>query len=357
MRDSKQLEVVVESGLGSKFNEDRAVFVTPSSVDPSAGKPAVTAFAFARSQQPSALATSMGTLAIASCLLYSSMSLTTILTNKGVLTSFGFTYAFSLLFWQHLVTVLAVAGARWSGYVSFEMPSRSVVLKWIPLNAIFCMMLLSNTYALRYMSIPMVTVIKSLSTALTGVGDYVFFGQRMSSGILTAVAIMVVSSVVAGFNDLTFNLYGYTWALINCVSSTAYVLYMKLVLKNTGVSEFAAVLLNNFIALPMLLPFIIYGDQLYPALEYLHRATVSFWLLFIVNGLSGFLLSLSSFWCVKTTSPTTYSMVGSLNKIPLTLIGWLLFSAPMTSLGVASVSTGLAGGILYTLAKARQPKT
>jgi hypothetical protein len=82
-------------------------------------------------------------------------------------------------------------------------------------------------------------------------------------------------------------------------------------------------------------------------------------------GVSGFLISVCSFWAIKTTSATTYSIVGTLNKIPLTIIGFLFFGAPTNLTGTISIaigsnltlkhliSLGLGGGILYTWEKQR----
>ena len=70
-----------------------------------------------------------------------------------------------------------------------------------------------------------------------------------------------------------------------------------------------------------------------------------------LSGISGILISVSSFWSVKATSPTTYSMVGTLNKIPLTILGFLLFDSPVSRLGGISIFICLLGGFLFTYAK------
>jgi len=75
------------------------------------------------------------------------------------------------------------------------------------------------------------------------------------------------------------------------------------------------------------------------------------------TGISGFMLSISSFWAVRTTSPTTYSMVGSLNKIPLTILGVLFFETPIKRIGAISIAIGLIAGGLYSIAKQRSVAT
>lgn len=296
--------------------------------------------------------------AIGTCLLYSTLSLSTTLTNKSLLTTYSFSYPIALLYWQYIVTSVLVVIAKLLGIISYPWPKMDTIVRWLPLNVLFCLMLVSNTYALRYISIPMVTVIKAVSTVMTGLGDNIFFGQKLTAGIITSMVIMVISSVVAGFNDLDYNALGYFWAALNAISTTSYVLYMRKVLSSNKVSEFAAVFLNNTLGLPILFPLLILRKEFSSALNYFNEgvndAPTGFGMLFVVNGLSGFALSLASFICVKATSPTTYSMVGSLNKIPLTFIGWLIFGASFTKLGVISIFISLGGGILYTYCKSIQ---
>lgn len=294
--------------------------------------------------------------AVVSCVLYATMSVMTTLTNKGV-SSFNFRNAYAVLYWQTLVTVLGLLLLRHFKVISFAFPPMNEVKRWVPLNIIFCIMLLSNTYALWYISVPMITVIKSFSTVLIGLGDALFFGQPASTGVYASMVIMVVSSVVAGFNDLSFNLYGYICAGINCLAAVAYALYMRFALKSSGVKEFAAVFLNNALGLITFLPFLLFSGEIPSTITYLREELSSgFVAVMLINGFCGAAISVASWHCVSATSPTTYSMVGALNKIPLMFIGWAIFGAPMTKLGVASVCIGLCGSILYTYCKATSKK-
>jgi len=294
--------------------------------------------------------------AVMSCVIYATMSVMTTLTNKGV-SSFDFRFAYAVLYWQTLVTVLGLLLLRTFKVIHFDMPPLSEVKRWIPLNMIFCIMLLSNTYALWYISVPMITVIKSFSTVFIGLGDALLFGQPTSKGVYASMVIMVISSITAGFNDLSFNLYGYICAGINCLAAVAYALYMRFALRSSGVKEFAAVFLNNALGLIMFLPFLVLSSEIQSTIDYLSKdLSWGFVALILVNGFCGAGISVASWHCVSATSPTTYSMVGALNKIPLMFIGWAIFGAPMTTLGVFSVCIGLGGSILYTYCKATQPK-
>ena len=51
-------------------------------------------------------------------------------------------------------------------------------------------------------------------------------------------------------------------------------------------------------------------------------------------------MSYASAWCVRTTSSTTYSMVGSLNKLPIAISGIVFFGDPATFTNVTAIMIG-----------------
>lgn len=63
--------------------------------------------------------------------------------------------------------------------------------------------------------------------------------------------------------------------------------------------------------------------------------------------------SFTALWFLGSTTPTIYSLVGSLNKVPQAIIGLVAFHAPWTPQNLASIGLGLAAGVLFVLAKSR----
>lgn len=74
----------------------------------------------------------------------------------------------------------------------------------------------------------------------------------------------------------------------------------------------------------------------------------------LISGFVGFFISFASLWFLSTTTPTIYSLVGSLNKIPVAFAGMLLFDAAVSSKNVVSVCIGLLAGVLFAFAKSRK---
>ncbi|KAH9327611.1 hypothetical protein KI387_007789, partial [Taxus chinensis] len=63
-----------------------------------------------------------------------------------------------------------------------------------------------------------------------------------------------------------------------------------------------------------------------------------FWVVATASGLLGLAISFSSMWFLHQTGPTTYSLVGSLNKIPLSVAGITLFKVPTNLPNMLSIS-------------------
>eukprot|EP01035_Chromulina_nebulosa_P025097 gene25097-32730_t len=216
-------------------------------------------------------------------------------------------------------------------------------------------MLCSGFISLVYVSVPMVTIFKNLSNLVTVFGDWYLFGEKVSWVCIIAILVMTVGAILSAANDLEFNLYGYFWICLNCIFTSTYVLYMRYASTNIKLPRFGMVYYNNLLSAAILLPICIFhGD--FKALGDTEIMTSSFILSNTMAGLIGFYLNFASLWCVSSTSATTYAIVGSLNKVPITIMGFVLFNAKMTSQGILYVTLATIGGFIYAFAKLPQNK-
>eukprot|EP01091_Cochliopodium_minus_P019859 TRINITY_DN8481_c0_g1_i1.p1 TRINITY_DN8481_c0_g1~~TRINITY_DN8481_c0_g1_i1.p1 ORF type:complete len:346 (-),score=60.62 TRINITY_DN8481_c0_g1_i1:7-963(-) len=287
-------------------------------------------------------------MSIVSCIVYSLSSITMILTNKLLLTNFGWKYHGALFFFQNLCTFLMMGILKVGNFVQvrdFELP---IVIKWIPVNILFCVMLLSNFLSTDLLSVHMMTVFKNVANILTTTGDWYFYSQVVNKEIVGSLVLLLMGAVLTGWTELNLSMYAMFWMTINCISTSSYVLYIK---KIDGLNEFGKVYYNCVISFPFILPLMaLWGE--YPSfLTFLSEQSFSFYIVFIINGLCGFAISLSSFWCMKASSPTTFSLVGALNKIPLCFLGLVIFNTPITYLGFCYLLFSLVSGGLYAYAK------
>ncbi|WOL04500.1 GDP-mannose transporter GONST1 isoform X2 [Canna indica] len=111
------------------------------------------------------------------------------------------------------------------------------------------------------------------------------------------------------------------------------------------------VILNNTLSLPLgLLLMFVFGE-----VEYIYNTPLlkmpMFWLVITSSGFLGLAISFTSMWFLHQTSATTYSLVGSLNKIPLSMAGIYLFKVPTSMQNFLSIIFGLLAGVFFAIAK------
>lgn len=292
---------------------------------------------------------------------YTTASISMVITNKIALSGFKLSSPTFLLFYQCLLCVLLVGVCMALGFAKPQRLNWAVVKAWVPVNLVFVSMVWTSFAALQFLSIPTVTVLKNLANLFTIVGDYALNGRTYSAGIWSTLVLMAVSAVASGLTDLEFSLAGYVWQIINCMFTAANSLYLRRIMDTvkqhtehgTPLSEMSMVLLNNALSLPVLLALLASRGELYTVAVAPELRDPSFMMAATISGLVSFGISFGSLWFLSTTTPTTYSLVGSLNKVPIALLSMWLFPGPNSTnpQNLASVCIGLMAGVVFVYTK------
>ncbi|KAL6275688.1 hypothetical protein ACE6H2_019289 [Prunus campanulata] len=278
---------------------------------------------------------------------YCISSCSMILLNKVVLSSYNFNAGVSLMFYQNLISSVIVVLLGFSGVVTVEKLNWKLVRVWIPVNIIFIGMLVSGMYSLKYVNIAMVTILKNVTNILTAIGELYLFRKHQSQKVWTAMFFMIISAISSGITDISFDTLGYAWQISNCILTASYSLTLRRVMdeakkytRSGSLNEVSMVLLNNLLSLPFAAFLIIMFDEW----EYIISVDViklpMFWVIATASGLLGLAISFTSMWFLHQTGPTTYSLVGSLNKIPISLAGLVLFKVPLSLPNLFSILFG-----------------
>ncbi|KAF2590864.1 hypothetical protein F2Q70_00042014 [Brassica cretica] len=260
--------------------------------------------------------------------------------------------------YQNLISCLVVALLKFSGVVSVERFNWKLIRVWMPVNVIFVGMLISGMYSLKYINVAMVTILKNATNIITAIGELYMFRKRQNNKVWAAMFMMIISAISGGITDLTFNAVGYTWQTANCVLTASYSLTLRRVMdkakqstKSGSLNEVSMVLLNNLLSLPFgIILIILLGEW-----RYVIRTDVTqdamFWVAATLSGFLGLAISFTSMWFLHQTGPTTYSLVGSLNKVPISLSGLVLFNVPLSLPNLFSILFGLFAGVVFARAK------
>ena len=298
--------------------------------------------------------------AIASCLFYSFCSISMVLGNKLLMSHFGACKhaPFGVLAFQSAVVTVLLLAARAAALVDFPAFDIVTALKWLPVNVGFVLMLQTGLMAIGLVAVPMVTVFKNLTNIFTVTGDRVFFGQAVSSGIVLSLALMLGGAVLAAAHDLSFDLVGYGYMLANCLTTSSYVLLMRwrTTDKSLNLGKIGMVYYNNLLAIFTSLPFAFaMGERAVVAEHWSDTFSTTYFLVVcVLSSIVGAVLNFSAYWCVSSTSATTYATIGALNKIPLIGLGAALFGDVLTGKQLLFVSTSMVGGFVYSYVKFKE---
>ncbi|PNT28232.1 hypothetical protein POPTR_007G106400v4 [Populus trichocarpa] len=299
--------------------------------------------------------------ALLSGFAYCISSCSMILVNKYVLSSYDFNAGISLMLYQNFISVIIVSTLSLLGVISTEPLTWRLIKVWLPVNFIFVGMLVTSMFSLKYINVAMVTILKNVTNVITAVGEMYLFQKDHDSRVWAALFLMIISAISGGITDLSFHAVGYAWQIINCFLTASYSLTLRRVMdtakhvtKSGNLNEFSMVMLNNTLSLPLGLILIFVFNEV----DYLSRTPLlrlpTFWFVVTLSGFLGLAISFTSMWFLHQTGATTYSLVGSLNKIPLSVAGIFLFHVPTSLQNSASILFGLLAGVFFARAKMRE---
>jgi len=137
------------------------------------------------------------------------------LMNKAALSTFSFGCPTVLLCFQCTATLLLVVTAAAAGLGRLPPITRQLLLLWLPVNILFVGMVSTSFFALRYVGVAMVTVLKNLTNWMVIAGDYYFFDKRYGAGVWLTLVLMLVSALCSAATDLAFHPVGYAWQMVN----------------------------------------------------------------------------------------------------------------------------------------------
>lgn len=159
---------------------------------------------------------------------------------------------------QSIVCVGIIQILKVMGLAKFRDFNTDEARKWFPISLLLIGMIYSGSKALQYLSIPVYTIFKNMAIILIAYGEVLWFGGSVTSMTLLSFGLMVFSSIVAAWADISHALSahsgdastgeaadkvatlnsGYLWMMINCFCAAAYVLGMRKRIKLTNFKDF-----------------------------------------------------------------------------------------------------------------------
>ncbi|KAI0480792.1 UDP-galactose transporter [Xylariaceae sp. FL0804] len=319
------------------------------------------------SSQLSKIENNPGVSILAYCL--SSISMTVV--NKYVVSGTGWNLNFFYLAVQSIVCIITLEACKQTGIIRNLAPfDVNKGRRWFPVSLLLVAMIYTSTKSLQFLSVPVYTIFKNLTTIVIAYGEVLWFGGNVTPLALLSFGLMVLSSVVAAWADTrsasqtaeaaealaTLNA-GYAWMGLNVFCTASYLLCMRKFIKNMNFKDWDTMFYNNLLTIPVLVVCSLIVEDWSSenlAKNFPVESRNALFIGMIYSGMAAMLISYCSAWCIRVTSSTTYSMVGALNKLPIAVSGLVFFAAPVTVGSVSAIMIGFVSGIVYAWAKVRQ---
>jgi len=306
-----------------------------------------------------------------SILAYCLASISMTIVNKYVVSGHEWNMTFLYLAVQSIVCIITIEICRQMGMIrnlaAFDTQKGK---RWFPVSLLLVGMIYTGTKSLQYLSVPVYTIFKNLTTIVIAYGEVLWFGGSVTPLALLSFALMVFSSVIAAWADAvhaasahasadaiaTLNA-GYAWMGMNVICTASYILCMRKVIKTMNFKDWDSMFYNNLLTIPVLVVLSLItedwsGSNLNRNFPVESRNSIMIGMIY--SGLGAIFISYCSAWCIRVTSPTTYSMVGALNKLPIAISGIIFFAAPVTAGSISAIFLGFVAGLVYALAKVRE---
>jgi hypothetical protein len=274
------------------------------------------------------------------------------LANKAVFSSALFDFPWTVLAIQSATVVVSLSALSALRGCRPRLGRRRVADMLLPAS-LFLLYQFSYARALRFISLPAYTVVKSAAPLAVTVVEALLFSEPMPGGVYLAILISAAANLLTFDTSVSHvSLRGYSWALFHVVVHIFYVLSLRCCEEQYRATEKAY--LVNLLSLPFALPLAVLnletatfvpGVELLPSSMLLPLAA-SF-------GLSaGCAVSVLAAYEAASSDALRYLVL--FNKSAVVLLGAYIFNSGLTSVGWTGVALSIASGYIFVYSKTKK---
>eukprot|EP01134_Creolimax_fragrantissima_P006359 CFRG6359T1 len=286
---------------------------------------------------------------------YAVSSFSIMFMNKIVLTSYRFPSFLFLALAQFTATMFALHTGKTMGWISYPDFDSKCFWKVFPLPFIFMVNTLTGLGGTQKISIPMFTVLRRFSIVFTMILEGWLLGNTSSRNVKFSVFLMVFGAMVAAVDDLSFDMAGYTFIMINNFATAGNGVVIKQKLESKELGTFGLMFYNTVFSFPLLVFVFLWQDEWTSVVEFPDWDNMYFLFYFCCASIMGFVLNFSIFHCTKVNSALTTTVIGCLKNVLSTYIGMVaLPDYVFTIANFAGVNVSIFGSILYSYVKFKE---
>ncbi|XP_042643616.1 UDP-N-acetylglucosamine/UDP-glucose/GDP-mannose transporter isoform X2 [Tyto alba] len=262
---------------------------------------------------------------VLSALFYGACSFLIVLVNKALLSAYSFPSPMFLGIGQMAATILILYVSKLNKIIHFPNFDRSIPVKLFPLPLIY------------------------VGNHISGLSSTSKLRKRYPLSIIVSVFAIILGAFIAAGSDLSFNLEGYTFVLLNDIFTAANGVYTKQKIDPKELGKYGVLFYNAcFMVVPTVILSFSTGD-FQQATHFQHWTNFLFVFQFILSCLLGFLLMYSTVLCSHYNSALTTTVVGAIKNISIAYIGMLIGGDYIFSvLNFIGLNICMVGGLRYS---------
>lgn len=292
---------------------------------------------------------------VAICTFYASTSVTLSFVNKYVLSAYNFKFYFTLLSCQlfcafALCFTLRNVSKKWKSKIpQFE---KATAMKCLPLSFVFVLNVGAGFVGLQMVNIPTFLCLRRTTTIFVLVMDYFIRGVVAPRPMRASLSVIAVGAVVAGWADMSGDVLGYGYVILNNLMTALYLSFTSKFSKDTGIKSFGLLYYNSMLALPMTLTLALVTNEFGGVIEYLQSTSTGFILALSTSSCLGVVLTYAMFLCTTVNSPVATSVTGNIKDLFSTTLGFVMFhEAKMTINLFWGLLISFTGSYVYSYLK------
>ncbi|NXR05173.1 S35D2 protein, partial [Sagittarius serpentarius] len=250
---------------------------------------------------------------------------------------------------QMAATILILYVSKLNKIVHFPDFDKSIPVKLFPLPLIYVGNHISGLSSTSKLRLPRFCHLISFSNN-ENVNCLIFaYRKRYPLSIIVSVFAIILGAFIAAGSDLSFNLEGYTFVLLNDIFTAANGVYTKQKIDPKELGKYGVLFYNAcFMVIPTVIISFSTGD-FQQATHFQHWTNFLFVFQFVLSCLLGFLLMYSTVLCSHYNSALTTTVVGAIKNISIAYIGMLIGGDYIFSvLNFIGLNICMAGGLRYS---------